>query len=231
VSPAFWNVYREHFPAVADLLTVNFEARSITGTPVEQAFSLTATQIRANQSADTNAKNMNHASSIRGAIIREMREFKDSHDANNKRRRKHLLRSAKNQNMHLKSLRSYGLKLAEVVKIDGHIKVPTVAQMRLHGKKVMELKQSLPHTRAEMIANAPKGVIKVSGVALVGSIKASTEAKIQGWDNKPEAEKDLYEEAAKKMKSTELRKKLLSYFESNYEMCSRIGKMPKGESG
>ena len=101
-----------------------------------------------------------------------------------------------------------------------------MAQMRLHGKRVMELKQSLPHTRAEMVANAPKGVIKVSGVALVASIKDSTEAKIHGWDDKPVAEKDLYEEAAKKMKLTELRKKLLSYFESNFEMCSRIGKIP-----
>ena len=88
VSPEYWDLFREFFPAVADLLTVNFEARSVTGTPVEQTFCLTATQIRANQSADTNAKNMNHASSIRGAISREMRDFEDSHDSNNKRRRK-----------------------------------------------------------------------------------------------------------------------------------------------
>lgn len=111
----------------------------MTGTPVEQAFCLTETQIRANQSADTNAKNMNHESSTRGAISREMRDFQDSHNSNNKRRTKHLLRSAKNQNVYLKSLRSYGEKLAESVKVDGHIKVPTVAQMRFHGKTIMEL--------------------------------------------------------------------------------------------
>jgi hypothetical protein len=68
VSPQYWEVFQKKFPALADTLTVNFQARSITGTPVEQTFCLSATQIRANQSADTNAKNMNHASSVKGLL-------------------------------------------------------------------------------------------------------------------------------------------------------------------
>jgi hypothetical protein len=71
VSPQYWEMFHDKFPALADTLTINFQARSITGTPVDQTFCLSATQIRANQSADTNAKNMNHASSVKGAITRE----------------------------------------------------------------------------------------------------------------------------------------------------------------
>jgi hypothetical protein len=158
-----------------------------------------------------------------------MREFQDSHNANNKQRRKHLLRSAKNQNIYLQSLRNYVTKLANVVKVDGNIKVPTAAQMRLHGKKVMELKHTLPHTRAEMVANATKGAFKVSGLALIDSVKDSTEAKIHYWD-KLAPEKDLHEEAAKKMRTNELRKTLKLYFVGNVEMCIEIDRMPKGES-
>ena len=97
VSEEYWDLIREYFPAIADSLTVNFQARSITGTPVEQTFCLAATQIRANQSADTNAKNMNHSSSVKGAITREMKAFVDSHSTNNKRRRKHMYRGTKSQ--------------------------------------------------------------------------------------------------------------------------------------
>ena len=153
----------------------------MTGTPVEQAFCLTATKIRANQSSDTNAKNMNHATSITGAITREMRQFEESLNVKNKRSRKHLLRSATSQRNYLQRLRKYGVTLAESVTIYGEVKVPTVVEMRLKGKKVMKLTHSLPHTLAEMAANAPRGVVKIDGNALVCSVCNSTQAKLNSW--------------------------------------------------
>ena len=141
-----------------------------------------------------------------------------------------MLRSTKNQNTYLQRLLSYGKTLADSVKVDGQIKVLTVAQMRLHGKMIMELKNSLPHTRAEMIANAPRGIVKVSGSTLIQSIKNSTVAKIHSWDNMPAPEKDIYEEAAKKMKVIQLRKLLRSYYAGDTDIPPRISKMTRGES-
>jgi hypothetical protein len=199
VSEEYWNLIRDFFPAIADLLTVNFQARSITGTPVEQTFCLAATQVRANQSADTNAKNMNHASSVKGAITREMRAFVDSHGSNNKRRRKHLYRGTKSQCTYLRNLRDYGEKISASVKVDGQIKVPTVVQIRDKGKRILELKHSLPHTKSEMLANAPRNVVKIGGDALSQAVKNSSLAKMNSWTNMPEPEKDIYEDAARKM--------------------------------
>lgn len=99
--------------------------------------------------------------------------------------------------------------------------------MRLFGKKIMELKHSYPHAQAEMTANAPRGIIKVNGGALLQSVKNSTQAKIQSRDNIPEAEKDVYEEAAKRMSVLELRKALVSYSTDDSEARSRINKMPR----
>lgn len=78
VSQLYWDTFVKYFPGLGDTLTIHFQARSITGTPVEQTFCLAATQIRANQTADTNAKNMDHASTVKGAITREMRSFEDA---------------------------------------------------------------------------------------------------------------------------------------------------------
>ena len=160
-------MFERLFPALGESLTINFQARSITGTPVEQAFCLAETQIKANQTAATNAKNMNHALSVKGAITREMRILESSYNVGNKKGKKHQLRSTENQCTYLECVRDYGMKLADSVRENDGIKEPTVKEMRSRGKKIMELKQSLSHTRVEMIANAPRGVVKISGPTVI----------------------------------------------------------------
>ena len=41
----YWGIFEKTFPYLHDTLTVNFESRPITGTPAEQTFSMTATQV------------------------------------------------------------------------------------------------------------------------------------------------------------------------------------------
>jgi uncharacterized protein (DUF433 family) len=48
---------------------------------------------------------------------------------------------------------------SQQIKVDGQIKVPTVVQMRDTGKRILELKHSLPHIKSEMLANAPRNVV------------------------------------------------------------------------
>ena len=230
VSHVYWDSFERNFPAIAETLTINFQARSITGTPVEQAFCQADTQIRANQSADTNAKNMNHALSVKGAIIREMRNFEDAHKPDGKRRRKHQLRSTGNQSTYLRSLRNYGEKLANSVRVNGQIKVQTIMQMRANGKKIMELKKSLPHTLMVMTANAPRGEVKICGETLFSAVKDSTLAKRYSYDNMPVPEVDKFEVAAKKLGIATLRKILKQYYEGSSEKCKEISKMPRGDS-
>ena len=76
----YWPLFERKFPYFHDTLTVNFQTRPITSTAAEQTFSMTATQVRPNNSASTNSKNMNHAQTVKGAILREMYDFKESHD-------------------------------------------------------------------------------------------------------------------------------------------------------
>ena len=52
----------------------NFRSRSIKGTVAEQAFTLTSTQVRANNASCTNERNINYATNMRGAFTREMKE-------------------------------------------------------------------------------------------------------------------------------------------------------------
>ena len=230
VSQKYWEIFQKYYPAIADSLTVNFQARSITGTPVEQTFCLAATQIRANQTAVTNAKNMNHASSVKGAITREMRNFEDAHSTKDQKRRKHQLRSTGNQCTYLRSLRNYGAKIASSARVNGQIKVPTIMQMRAHGKKIMELKRSLPHALEEMTANAPKNIIKIGGEVLLTAVKNSTAAKRYSLDNMPAPEVDKFEMAAKKLTIAKFKTTLKQYYEGNAEICKQINKMVRGDS-
>lgn len=71
--------------------------------------------------------------------------------------------------------------LADGVRVDGNIKVPTVQQMRQHGKRILELKHSIPHTRVEMNANAPRGIVKVTGPMLLTSVKNATAGPNLNW--------------------------------------------------
>lgn len=79
----------------------------------------------------------------------------------------------------------------------------------------------MPHTRTEMMANAPRVIVKVTGIAVIQSIKNSTQAKINSWDNMPFAEKDVHEEAAKKVSVMKLRKALQSYHSEDSARCLR----------
>ena len=139
IDNMYWDIFREHFPAVADTLTIHFQARCMTGTPVEQTFSLAATQIKEDQTAGTNSKNMNHASSVKGFIIREMRDFKEAQSVFKKRKRKHMFRSCKNQSYYFRSLCSYGVMLSDSVRVDGKINLTTVIEMREKGKRTKKL--------------------------------------------------------------------------------------------
>ena len=230
IDNTYWDVFREHFPAVADTLTVHFQARCITGTTVEQTFSLAATQIKENQTAGTNSKNMNHASSVKGSIVREMRDFKEVQSVINKRKRKHMFRSCKNQSYYIRSLCNYGVMLSDSVRVNGKINLPTVIEMRSKGKKIDELKHSLPHTVLEMRANAPKKLVKIDGRALLQSIKESTTAKVNKWDNLPAPETDKYEEGATRMNTDALRKLLKTFYASDKEKCREISTIIKGEN-
>ena len=73
--------------------------------------------------------------------------------------------------------------------------------MRDEGKRISELKQSLPHTKPEMLANAPRKAVKTGGAAFSQSVKNSTIAKQNHWSVMPESEKDI-----------SLKKTLKSYF-------------------
>lgn len=229
VNDEYWDLFREVFPALADTITVNFQARSITGTPVEQTFCLAATQIRANQTASTNAKNMNHASTVKGSITREMRSFEEANDSTKRRIRKHIFRGFTNQNVYVHSVFDYGLTIREIVAENSEVKVATVLEMRHKGKKVMELQQSLPHTEAEMLANAPRNVVKADGMILLQAIKDATESKKNSWDNMPLPEIDIFEDAAKKMSVTALKKLLRTYYFDDKVKCTQINKMLRGD--
>ena len=114
--------------------------------------------------------------------------------------------------------------LCDSVRVDGKISLPTVIKMRSKGKKVDALKHSLPHTVLEMKANAPKGLVKIDGSALLQPIKESTSAKINKWDNIPAPERDKFEEAAKRMKSDALRKLLKTFYASDKDKCKEINR-------
>ena len=53
---------------------LDVQARSIIGAVAEQTFTLTSTKVRANNVSCTNKRNINHATNIRGAFTREMKE-------------------------------------------------------------------------------------------------------------------------------------------------------------
>ena len=128
-----------------------------------------------------------------------MRTFKESHNSVDKKIRKHQFRGTENQCTYLQRLRNNGIINADSARVNSQIKVPTVQHMRLHGKKIMELKHSLPHTRIEMAANAPKGIVKAGEATLKLSIQNTTQAKINSWDNMATPKIDILEEAAKKL--------------------------------
>ena len=101
----YWSEFQTMFPALHESLTFNFEARPITSTTVEQTFTLTSTQVRANNCPSTSAKNMQHATNVKGSIMRDMTDYIAS-QTNNKRTR--LVRSSKSRADYLTRAAAFG---------------------------------------------------------------------------------------------------------------------------
>ena len=63
------------------------------------------------------------------------------------------------------------------------------------------------------------------------SVRNSTQATLNSWDNNmPVLEVDKFEVAAKKQSIATLRKILKQYYEGSSEKCKEISKMPRGDS-
>ena len=208
-------------PSQHDTLTVNFESRPITGTPAEQTFSMTATQVSPNNSASTNSKNMNHAQSVKGAILREMYNFKESHNTVG---RKRLMRSNDSRNEYLSNLSSFSESLSPL-----NDKIPSVREMAGKGKKIAELVDVYDHAENEMKINEKEGKNKSGGSVVTHYVKRSTIAKSNNLDVVIE-EVDALVEKAKKMTVKELKDALLGYYSDQPEECKIIRKLKKGDS-
>jgi hypothetical protein len=76
--------------------------------------------------------------------------------------------------------------------------------------------------------NAPKGIVKVSGAALLTSVKNSTQAKLNSWNNMPVPEVDIFEDAAKKLTIATIKKKVKLYHLKSPKRCSEINQMKRG---
>lgn len=153
----YWNDFQIQFPALHETLTLNFQSRSITGTVAEQTFTLTSTQVRANNASCTNERNMMHATNIRGAFTREMKEFEQQHIGRLPPRQ---LRSKESKVKYINKLLRYGNELAVRARSDGILTLPTIVQMRGKGKKGSEIIEIFQHTQIEMAANAKKDQIQ-----------------------------------------------------------------------
>ena len=79
-------------------------------------------------------------------------------------------------------------------------------------------------------ANAPRGIVKITGPMLLTSIKNATAAKMNSSDNMHEPEVDIFELAAKKLNSAALKIVLRHYYHGDANKCRQITKMLRGES-
>lgn len=218
---AYWPLFEGIFPYLHDTLTVNFQSRPITGTAAEQTFSMTATQVRPNNCASTNSKNMNHAQSVRGAILREMYNFTDSH---NSKKRKRQMRSIDSRHEYLLNLSEYADSLDEPEQ-----EIKTVKEMRGKGKKMTELVEIYEHTKNEVQANERHENKKSSGDAVLKSIQSSSHAKENHLDL-CEIVVDEWVEKTRKMTSKGLKDMLLSYYSDQPTECKIIKKANKGDN-
>ena len=222
----YWPLFEKEFPSLHDTITVNFQTRPITGTTAEQTFSMASTQVRANNCATTNSKNMNHAQSVRGAILREMYDFEGSHNNTNKRKRQ--LKSSDSRKKYLTELDKTGNVLMESYRgVEGR-KIPSVRKTFKRGKKLADLKSIYDYTKDEMQANEKKGNNMASYKAVIDSVKRSSYAKENNLDV-IEVVKDKLVEKAKKMNIKELKEMLVQYFVHDPDECKLIKKSIKGD--
>ena len=170
------------FPALHESLTFNFEARPITSTTVEQTFTLTSTQVRANNCPSTSAKNMQHATNVKGSIMRDMTDYIASH-TNNKRTR--LVRSSKSRADYLTRAAAFGKHISSMTRVNGKIVLPPLRQTKALGKKLSEVMGTYNHTRVEMTANAKKGSNRASSTDIIAAVKTAIYTKRNGLDTVP----------------------------------------------
>jgi hypothetical protein len=223
----YWDLFKEKYPALEDTLTTNFESRPITGTAAEQTFSLTGTQVSANNAACTNAKNMRHASDIKGAILRDIKDFRAAHIEGTRHR---LLREKKSIHVYLSELVKKGEALASCAIRDGVVAISTKRDIRGGGKKSAELIASLPHSMNEIDANAKKESSMAGSDALHKVIMDSSDAKFNGWDNMPEQKIDPLIKPARKLTIAAIREKLLEYYQNDALLIKVIKKLKKGDN-
>ena len=224
---SYWSTFKASFPGLEESLTFNFQSRPITGTAAEQSFSLAATQVRANNSASTNSKNMRHASDIKGAIIRDMKDFRAAHIEGEKKKK--ILRDKDTKHEYLSRIVSHASCLTIQASTGGVLSVPTKSIMRKHGKNISELIEALPHTHDEMTANAKSVTMMADGDALQKAVMDFTNTKKEGLDNMPEEVKDHLVESAKKMYAKDIKILLKSYYPNDDTKHKFIDKLNKGE--
>ena len=198
----YWPLFEKTFPYLHDTLIVNFQTRPITSTTAEQTFSMTATQVRPNNSASTNSKNMNHAQTVKGAILREMYDFKESH---NNGPRKRAQRSSQSRHQYLSKLSVLSNLLSST-----KCKIPSVREIRGKGKKISELVDVYEHSKNEMSANEKTGGNIAGGECIMKAVRRASTAKENNLDF-IEIEVDKLEEKAKKMTVKELKDALKVY--------------------
>lgn len=219
----YWPLFQREFPSLHDTITINFQSRPITGTTAEQTFSMTATQVHDNNCASTNSKNMSHAQTVKGAILREMFDFKNSH---NNIKRKKLLRSGSSRNEYLNEIDRRGGEYAS--QISESNKTSSVREMCGKGKKIEDLKSVFVYAEEEMLANEKKGNNKASSNEIINSVKRSTYAKENNLDVIEVVKDDLVEKA-KRMGKEELKDALKIYYSGNTDECKLISKAKKGD--
>jgi hypothetical protein len=168
---------------------------------------------------------MRHQISIRGAIKRDMQDFKNK-DNNNKKRRKHFFRSASSQQSFLNRLHDYGMKLTKMAEIDGVTTLQSVKSMHGLGMKNKELKESIPHTIMETEINAKVGGRRLTNIKKV--VKGFSITKLNNLSVVPDL-MDVYAKAADKLPGGFLKKELLKIYKADIEKCKIIKTLDKGD--
>jgi hypothetical protein len=226
ISISYWKLYQMKYPALADTIEKIFGYICITNTPVEQLFSCADQQIRGNQSADTNARNMDYVAKMKHAIARGMRYNKKNEG---EKRVKHLFRSKSNQNEFMHKLHDSGQRLCNSLIINSKVKTKTIKELIKDGKKMNELKQLLPYTRVEMAANMTSA-LRVGALEVRLGVKNASIAKAEDLSVMPEVVKTKFEILALELLTEELRNYLKEYFINDSDLCDIIKRAKKIDS-
>jgi hypothetical protein len=121
-----------------------------------------------------------------------------------------------------------GKKLNDRVEVNGEVKMPSIANMIKGGKKMEELKRTLPYTLEEMITNG-KGGVKAGGKEIETAIFNASKAKIENLTTLPPRIKSDHEIEADTLLTLELKTLLKDYYKHDSAKCKEIMKMKKYE--